>query len=59
MYGYIAILYGYVEIYWAAQSTEDELKKNISFHEGNKLYAFLANLDEINADLAQFTKRWN
>ena len=34
-------------------------KKNISFHEGNKLYAFLANLDEMNADLAQFTKRWN
>ena len=59
MYGYITVLYGYVEIYQAAQSTEDEFQKNISFHEGNNLYAFLANLDEINADMVQFTKRRN
>ena len=31
------------------------------FSEGNQLFAgnFLANLDETNADMVQFTKRWN
>ena len=31
------------------------------FPEGNKLFAgdFRANLDETNADMVQFTKRWN
>ena len=34
-------------------------KKNITFPEGNKLFAgdFHANLDETNADIVQFTKR--
>ena len=33
----------------------------MAFPEGNKLFAgdFLANLDETNADMIQFTKRWN
>ena len=36
-------------------------KKNMTFSEGNKLFAgdFRANLDETNADMVQFTKRWN
>ena len=36
-------------------------KKNIAFPKGNKLFAgdFCANLDETNADMVQFTKRWN
>ena len=36
-------------------------KKNIAFLKGNKLFAgdFCANLDETNADMVQFTKRWN
>ena len=36
-------------------------KKNMAFPEGNKLFAgdFRANLDETNADMVQFTKRWN
>ena len=36
-------------------------KKDIAFLEGNKLFAgdFRANLDETNADMVQFTKRWN
>ena len=36
-------------------------KKNMAFSEGNKLFAgdFRANLDEPNADMVQFTKRWN
>ena len=36
-------------------------KKNMAFPEGNKLFAgdFRANLDERNADMVQFTKRWN
>ena len=36
-------------------------KKNVTFPEGNKLFAgdFHANLDETNADMVQFTKRWN
>ena len=35
--------------------------KNLAFSEGNKLFAgdFLSNLDETNADMVQFTKRWN
>ena len=51
----------YVEIYRAAQNTGDHFKKNMAFHEGNKLFAgdFRANLDETNADMVQFTKRWN
>ena len=32
-------------------------KKNISLLEGNKLYAFRANLDETNADMVEFTNR--
>ena len=33
----------------------------MAFLEGNKLFAgdLRANLDEINADMVQFTKRWN
>ena len=33
----------------------------MAFPEGNKLFAgdFRANLDETNADMVQFTKRWN
>ena len=36
------------------------LQKNIAFPEGNKLFAsdFRAKLDEIDADMAKFTKRW-
>ena len=36
-------------------------KKNIAFPKGNKLFVgdFCANLDETNADMVQFTKRWN
>ena len=36
-------------------------KKNMAFPEGNELFAgdFRANLDETNADMVQFTKRWN
>ena len=36
-------------------------KKNMAFPEGNKLFAgdFRANLDETNADMVQYTKRWN
>ena len=36
-------------------------KKNMTFPEGNNLFAgdFRANLDETNADMVQFTKRWN
>ena len=47
MYGYITVLYSYVEIYRAAQNTGDDFKKkNISLLEGNKLlYAFRGNLD--------------
>ena len=35
--------------------------KNIAFPKGNKLFAddFCTNLDETNADMVQFTKRWN
>ena len=37
------------------------LQKNIAYPKGNKLFAgdFYANLDETNADMVQFTKRWN
>ena len=47
--------------YRAAQNTGDHFKKNMAFPEGNKLFAgnFCANLDETNADMVQFTKRWN
>ena len=36
-------------------------KKNMAFPEGNELFAgnFRANLDETNADMVQYTKRWN
>ena len=36
-------------------------KKNMALPEGNKLFAgdFRANVDETNADMVQFTKRWN
>ena len=36
-------------------------KKNITFPEENKLFAgdSRAKLDETNADMAQFIKRWN
>ena len=35
--------------------------KNMAFPERNKLFAgdFRANLDGTNADMVQFTKRWN
>ena len=51
----------YVEIYWAAQNTGDDFKKNIAFPEGNKLFAgdFCAKLFEKNTDMVQFTKIWN
>ena len=36
-------------------------KKTLTLPEGNKLFAgdFAANLDVTNADMVQFTKRWN
>ena len=36
-------------------------KHGFPFCEGNQLFAgdFRANLDEANADMVQFTKRWN
>ena len=36
-------------------------RKNMAFPEGNKLFAgdLRPNLDETNADMVQFTKRWN
>ena len=36
-------------------------KKHMIFPEENKLFAggFRANLDETNADVVQFSKRWN
>ena len=36
-------------------------KKNMAFREENKLFVgdLRANLDETNADMVQFTKRWN
>ena len=36
-------------------------EKIMAFPEGNKLFAgdFRANLDQTNADIDQFTKRWN
>ena len=36
-------------------------KKNVAFPEGNKLFVgdLHANLDETNADMIQFTKRWS
>ena len=36
-------------------------KNNIAFLEGNKLLAgdFRANMDETNADIVHFTKRWS
>ena len=44
-----------------AQINGDDFKKNIAFPEGNELFAgdFRTNLDEENADMVQFTKRWN
>ena len=35
--------------------------KNMAFPKGNKLFAgdFRANMYETNADMVQFTKRWN
>ena len=44
-----------------AQNTGDHFKKNMAFPEWNKLFPgdFRANLDEINADMVQLTKRWN
>ena len=36
------------------------VKKDMAFLEGNKLFVGdLVNLDETNADMVQFTKRWN
>ena len=51
----------YVEIYRAAQKAGDHFKKIMAFPEGNKLFAgdFRANPDKTNADMVQFTKRWN
>ena len=36
-------------------------KKNMAFPEGNELFVcdLRANLNETNADMVQFTKRWN
>ena len=44
-----------------AENTRDDFNKNIAFPEVNKLFAgdFCANLEETNADMVQFTKRWN
>ena len=59
----IEIFFILIFIYRAAQNTGDDFKKKkkIAFPEGNKLFAgdFRANLDETNADMVQFTKRWN
>ena len=54
----------YVEIYRAAQKTGDHFKKTWLSLKGmkeNKLFAgdFRTNLDETNADMVQFIKRWN
>ena len=42
------------------KTTGDHFKKNMAFCEGNKLLAgdFRANLDETNAEMVQFTKKW-
>ena len=39
----------------------DQFKKDMAFHEGNKVCAcnFFASLDETNADIGQLTKKWN
>ena len=41
--------------------TPGSLQENIAFPKGNQLFAgdFCANLDETDADMVQFTKRWN
>ena len=41
--------------------TQAKIFLKIAFLEGNKLFAgdFCANLDERNANMVQFTKRWN
>ena len=43
------------------KTPEITLKKNMASPEGNKLFVVdrCANLDETNAGMAQFTKRWN
>ena len=50
----------FIEIYRAAQNTEDHFNKNMALPEGNKLFLgdLRANVDEINTDMVQFTKRW-
>ena len=57
-----------IEIFFILKFTErpkilgmTSKKNKIAFPEGNKLFAsdFRANLDETNADMVQFTKRWN
>ena len=47
-----------MEIYRAAQNTEDDFKKNMTFPEGNKLFVgdLRVNLDETNADTVQFQR---
>ena len=46
---------------WPKTPGKTSQKKKNAFLEGNKLSAgdFCANLDEKNADMVQFTKRWN
>ena len=43
------------------KTPEMTLKKNIVFPAGNELFAgdFRAKLNQTNADMVQFTKRWN
>ena len=46
---------------WPKTLDDFKTKKKIDFPEGNKQFAgdFCAKLDETNADMVQFTKRWN
>ena len=59
-----AILIEISMLHWNLPSSpthQGSLQKNMAFPEGNKLFPgdLCANLDEKNADLVQFTKRWN
>ena len=51
----------YVKIYRAAQNHWGSLSKNMAFWEGNHLFVGDSHvfLDEANADMVQFAKRWN
>ena len=51
----------YVMLKFTERPKTPEITSKKTFPEGNKLFAgdFRANLDETNADMVQFTKRWN